>query len=258
MKAIKENFVLIIIILISLTYCTTSDKNENTLSYLSELDLDVFANTLSQKEKENGWRLLFDGVTTEGWRGYNMNNCPNCWTVKNDCLTVISEGEEEDYQSLVTDKVYKNFVLSVEVKLTTAANSGIIYQVAEGPKYKYAYETGHEFSIIDHENWPTPLDDLQINGSNYAMYPPRVKPYKKIGEWNHYLLVVDGNKVTQILNGEIVVEYEKYSDEWIRRRDNSKWTYYPDWGKFDTGHICLQNHGSKLWYRNIKLKELNI
>ncbi len=80
-----------------------------------------------------------------------------------------------------------------------------------------------------------------MNGANYAMYPPRVRTYKPAGEWNHAMLIVNGNKVTQILNGQIVVEYEKYSDEWNKRRNSGKWTDYPNWGKFDEGHIALQN-----------------
>ena len=79
------------------------------------------------------------------------------------------------------------------------------------------------------------------------MYPPRVKPYKPLGEWNSLLLVVKGNQVTQILNGEVVVEYEKYSDDWNMLRNSGKWADFPDYGKYDEGHISLQNHGTKVW-----------
>jgi hypothetical protein len=96
--------------------------------------------------------------------------------------------------------------LSVDFKLTKGANSGIIYQIKEDPKYKFPFETGPEFQIIDHEGWPDPLEDWQILGANYAMYPPVARPYKAVGEWSHALLVVDGNHVTQILNGQLVVE----------------------------------------------------
>jgi hypothetical protein len=140
--------------------------------------------------------------------------------------------------------------------MTKGANSGVIFQIAEDPKYKFPYETGPEFQVIDHENWPDKLEDWQINGANYAMYPPLVRPYKSLGEWNHLFLLVDGNQVTQILNGEIVVEYEKNSEEWLKLRNSGKWVNFPDWGKFDEGVISLQNHGTKVWYRNIKIKEL--
>ena len=88
------------------------------------------------------------------------------------------------------------------------------------------------------------------------MYPPKAKPFKPAGEWNQAFIVINGNRVTQILNGEVVVEYEKYSDEWKKLRDSGKWANYPDYGKYDEGHISLQNHGTKVWYRNVKIKEL--
>ena len=88
------------------------------------------------------------------------------------------------------------------------------------------------------------------------MYPPLVKPYKSLGEWNQLFLVVNGNSVTQILNDQVVVKYEKYSDEWTKLKSSGKWKQFPDWGKFDDGFISLQNHGTKVWYRSIKIKEI--
>jgi hypothetical protein len=93
-------------------------------------------------------------------------------------------------------------------------------------------------------------------GANYAMYPPKSFPAKPVGEWNHLMLVVNGNHVTQILNGVIVVEYDKYSADWKKLRDSGKWKDYPDYGKYDEGNISLQNHGTQIWFHNIKLKEL--
>jgi hypothetical protein len=213
------------------------------------------ANTLDKKEKKKGWRLLFDGQTTHGWHGYNMKNFPACWTIEDGSLTMNSKGGGED-QDIITDKTYRNFALSLEYKLTKSANSGIIFQVAEDRKYKFPYETGPEFQVIDHENWPDKLEDWQINGANYAMYPPLVKPYRAVGDWNQLFLVVKGNEVTQILNGKVVVHYTKNSEEWLKLRNSGKWLNFPDWGKFDEGYISLQNHGTKVWYRNIKIKEL--
>jgi len=233
--------------------CTPKVKND-PLSIYRELDLNASPNTLTGKEKESGWLLLFDG-TTAGWRGYNMSGFPDCWMIEDGCLTMTTEGGGES-QDIITDKSYRSFAFSVEYKLSQGANSGIIYQIAEDSKYKYPYETGPEVQIIDHVTYPGVLEDWQSCGANYAMYPPLTKPYKPIGEWNHLLLVVNGNHVTQILNGEIVVEYEKNSEEWIKLRNSGKWSDYPDYGKYDEGHISLQNHGSRVWFRNIKLKEL--
>jgi len=221
----------------------------------AEIDKNSPPNTLSPKEKKSSWQLLFDGKTTTGWHGYNMKIFPDCWAIDDGAFTMNTTGSGES-QDIITDKKYRNFALSLEYKLTQSANSGIIYQVAEDTIYKFPYETGPEFQIIDHQNWPDSLQDVQISGANYGMYAPKTRPYKALGEWNSLFLVVQGNKVTQILNGEVVVEYEKYSDEWNKLRNSGKWAGFPDWGKFDEGHISLQNHGTKLWYRSIKLKEL--
>jgi hypothetical protein len=231
-------------------------QRQNTpLSLQAELDKAAPVNTLPDTEAKNNWQLLFDGRTFNGWHGYNMQGVPDCWTIEEQALTMTTEGGGES-QDIITDGSYKKFAFSAEFKLTKGANSGIIFQVKEDSVYRFPYETGPEFQVIDHENWPDPLEDWQICGANYAMYPPKVKPYKAVGDWNSLLLVVNGNHVTQILNGEVVVEYEKYSDEWNNLRNSGKWADFPDYGKYNEGHISLQNHGTKVWYRNVKIKEL--
>jgi hypothetical protein len=248
------NELLIILSAIFIFSCSTV-KNNDPLSLYSELDKNAPVNTLTSKEKRHGWQVLFDGRNTTGWHGYNMTVFPDCWTIEDNAFTMTTTGAAESLD-IITNKVYKSFAFSIEYKLTKGANSGIIFQVAEDPKYKFPYETGPEFQVIDQDNWPDPLEDLQICGANYAMYPPKTKPYKPLGEWNHILLVVNGNKVTQILNGEVIVEYVKNSDEWKKLRESGKWVNFPDYGKYDEGHISLQNHGTKVWYRNIKIKEI--
>jgi hypothetical protein len=231
-------------------------QNPDALSLLAELDKEAPMNQLTKKEKKLGWELMSDGNSFTNWHGYNMDGVPDCWIIEEGAFKVLTEGGEESNKGLVTDKVYIDFALALEFKVDIGANSGIIFQVAEDPKYTYAYETGPEYQVIDHENWPDTLPDLQICGANYAMYPPKVKPFKPAGEWNQAFLMVKDNKVTQILNGEVVVEYEKYSEEWMKLRNSGKWSNFPDYGKYDEGHITLQNHSTTVWYRSIKLKEL--
>jgi hypothetical protein len=210
---------------------------------------------LTEKEKQAGWQLLFDGESFSGWHGYNMQGIPDIWVIEDGSLA-MNQAEGHESQDIITDSIYKSFALTVEYKLSKGSNSGIVYQVKEDTLYQFPYETGPEFQLIDQDNWPDPLEDWQIHGANYAMYPPKVKPYKPINEWNRLLLVVDGNHVTQLINGVETVSYEKYSEDWIQRRNAGKWADYPDYGKFDEGNISLQNHGTKLWYRNIKIKLL--
>jgi hypothetical protein len=240
---------------ILLLICSARSGNRDPLALYAELDKKAPVNTLTAAEKEKGWKLLFDGKKTDNWHGYNMKSFPDCWTVEDGSLTMKTVGGKESLD-IVTKKEYSSFALSLEYKMAKGANSGIIFQIKEDPKYKYPYETGPEFQIIDHENWPDKLEDWQINGANYAMYPPLAKPYKPVGEWNHLFLVVDGNSVTQMLNDVIVVKYEKNSEEWNKLRNSGKWSAFPDWGKFDSGRISLQNHGTIVWFRDIKIKIL--
>lgn len=225
-------------------------------SLISELDGDSTINTLTNREMESGWTLLFDGESLNGWHGYNQEIAPDCWRVEDKALKIINEGGAESAEGILTDKKYKSFALSLEFQVTKGANSGVLYHVDEDPKYTYAYETGTEFQIIDHANWPSPLEGWQICGANYAMHAPKEDLVKPLGEWNSMLLVVDGNFVTHVLNGKVIVEFEKYSDEWTDLRNSGKWSDYPDYGKFDKGFITLQNHGTKVYYKNVKIKEL--
>jgi len=221
----------------------------------SELDLSAAPNTLTEKEKQAGWKLLFDGKTTNGWHGYNMQGIPDVWTVEDNCITVNGEGGGEE-QDIITNEVYKNFAFTVEYKLSKGSNSGIIFQIKEDEKYKFPYETGPEIQLLDDDGRYENLQDWQSHGANYAMYIPKAKPFNPAGEWNRLFLVVNGNHVTHYINGVELVSYEKYSDEWTALRNSGKWSNFPDYGKFDEGHISLQNHGSKLWFRNIKIKQL--
>jgi hypothetical protein len=254
MKKLKLGLVLFVLLAVVLS-CTQQANNNDPKALYDEVTKNVTPNTLTKNEQKAGWKLLFDGTTTDGWHGFNMKSFPDCWKIEDNCLTMNSVGGQED-QDIITNVKYKDFVLSLQYKLTKGANSGVIFQVAEDTMYKFPYETGPEFQVMDHENWPDKLETWQINGANYAMYPPMAHPYKPVGEWNDLFLYVNGNEVTQILNGEVTVKYTKNSDEWKALRNSGKWAAYPDWGKYDDGFISLQNHGTKVWYRDIKLKDL--
>jgi 3-keto-disaccharide hydrolase len=251
----KSTMGILWLIMMSVIISCGQSKPKDALELYAEVDKNLVPNTLSSSEKKEGWKLLFDGKTTDGWHGYNMKTFPDSWAIEDGSLTMNTTGAAES-QDIITNKEYRDFALTLEYKLTRGANSGVIFQVAEDPKYKFPYETGPEFQIIDDTNWPDPLADWQINGANYAMYPPIAKPAKSLGDWNQLMLVVKGNMVTQIINGVVVVKYEKYSDEWKKLRNSGKWAQFPDWGKFDQGYISLQNHGTKVWYRSIKIKLL--
>ncbi len=251
---LMQNLLFATIVLVMISCRTIPHRAQNKC--LSELDMNAPTNTLSQQEKKLGWELLFDGESFTNWRGFNMDTVPDCWLIEDGAMKILTEGKEESAMGIITDKPYRSFALSLEFKLTPGANSGILFQVAEDTLYTYPYETGPEYQVIDHEGWADPLEDWQICGANYAMYPPLVKKYKPVGEWNEVLLIAEGNKVTHFLNGNKLVEYEKYSEEWTALRNSGKWADFPDYGKYDEGHIALQNHGAVVYYRDIKIKVL--
>ena len=245
------------IVFFTLTVFFVSACGNNTdlpAKLYAELDLNAPPNTLTEKEKKAGWQLLFDGKTTTGWHGFNMRGVPDVWRVEDGCIIVYGEGGGEE-QDIITDRIYRNYAFTVEYKLSDRSNSGIIFQVKEDPKYKFSYETGPEIQLADHGDRPI-RDEMTSHGANYAMYAPKARPYHPAGQWNRIFLVVNGNHVTHKINGVEVVSYVKYSDEWTKLRNSGKWADFPDWGKFDEGHIALQNHGTKLMFRNIKIKVL--
>lgn len=212
-------------------------------------------NTLSQKEKAEGYQLLFDGKTLNGWKGFK-NQSTESWSVKNG--TIHCRSGSDNYGAITADlstaSQYEDFEFSVDWKISPKGNSGILYLVTE--EAPYSYETGPEYQIIDDKNFPEKLEDWQLTAANYAMNAaPDAKP-NPVGEWNHSRIVKQGNHVAHWLNGKKVVEYTLHSDEWNKLKAAGKWKDYPLYGKSNKGYITFQNHGSEAWFKNIKIKEL--
>jgi hypothetical protein len=216
-------------------------------------------NVLSAAGKKAGWVLLFDGRSFKGWHGYNGQKTP-AWKVA-DC-SLVTAGTESNYGSdqrvdLSTDAQYTNFELAVDWKASKGGNSGVMYGVVEDPKYKTAWQTGPEYQLIDDVGFPEKLEEWQKAAANYAMHVASAdKPLKPIGEWNSTRIVVNGTHVEHWLNGKKVLEFERWGDDWKKRRDSGKWKDAPDYGLAKTGHIALQDHGSAFAFRNVKLRPL--
>ena len=133
-------------------------------------------------------------------------------------------------------------------------NSGIFYHASEA--FPVIYATAPEYQLIDAEGFPEKLEDWQQTGADYAMYPaPNAKP-QPAGEWNSSGIKFNKNKVEYWLNNIKIVSFERYTYEWYQRRDSGKWKDYPTYGTLNEGYIGLQDHGSRVWFRNIKIKEL--
>jgi hypothetical protein len=216
-------------------------------------------NALTPAEKKAGFELLFDGRSLAGWHGYNGQSTQS-WTI-DDC-SLKTAGTEGNYGSdkradLVTDREFKNFELTLDWKATKGGNSGVMYGVVEDKKYDAAWKTGPEYQLIDDVGFPEKLEEWQKAGANYAMHLPNdQKHLEPVGQWNTSKIVVNGNHVEHWLNGKKILEFERWNDDWNKRRDSGKWKDAPDYGKFATGHIALQDHGSVFWFRNVKLRPL--
>ena len=206
-------------------------------------------NTLTAEERAAGWRLLFDGSTTNGWRGYMKDEMPAGWTASDGALARVAEGGD-----IITTEKFSDFELAFEFRVEKGGNSGVFYRAIEGPDY--IYYGAPEFQVLDdaaHQDGASPLTST---GANYALHPAQSGVARPAGEWNTARIVVNGNQVEHWLNGQKVVEYELGSSDWVQRVAGSKFSEWPEYGKAGEGHIGLQDHGDAVWYRNIKIREL--
>jgi hypothetical protein len=208
-------------------------------------------NQLTKAEKAAGWQLLFDGTSTKGWHVFNKQGTAG-WEVTNGELIALGTNNND----IITDKQFKNFELSLEWKISPQGNSGIFFNVVEADEYNVVYATGPEYQLLDDEGYPNPLKDAQYSGANYDMHPPAKRMVKPVGEFNTSKIIVNDGHVEHWLNGEKVVEYQLWTPEWNTKVQGSKWKDFPGYGKAKEGHIALQDHGNKIWFRNIKIRPL--
>jgi hypothetical protein len=204
---------------------------------------------LTSQDKAQGWKLLFDGKSLAGWRGYKTETPPKGWRADNGVLTLDGSGGD-----LMTVEQFDDFELRLQWKISPNGNSGIIYRIStDGP---YTYSSGPEYQVLDnagHNDGKTPLTSA---GSNFAVNPPMKDVTKAVGEWNDVGLIVRGNHVEHWLNGVKVVDYELGSADWEARVKASKFAKMPWYGRAKRGYIALQDHGDLVSYRNIRIRPL--
>jgi len=207
-------------------------------------------NTLTAQETADGWSLLFDGETTDGWRGYRKDHVPSEWTVRDGELMLTRKGGGD----IITHGTYGDFELSIEYKISEGGNSGIFYRGTEDEDT--IWRTAFEVQVLDDERHPAAKNGADRKaGALYALYPPRV-PAKPALEWNHVRVIARGTQIEHHLNGELAVSFDTASDEYKRRVAASKFVEFPKFGTFAEGHLGLQDHGDVVWYRNIKVRGL--
>lgn len=229
-------------------------------------------NQLTELEKYQGWKLLWDGKTTNGWKGAKLDHFPeHGWSINNGILKVHDSdgGESTNGGDIVTKKQYESFILEVDFSITKGANSGIKYFVDTELNKGTGSSIGCEFQILDDRFHPDAkkgvngnrtmgslYDLIRANGLVFNPYLPSVKYVNGYDQWNRAKVVVDGNKVQHFLNGIKVVEYERNTQMWKALVAYSKYSKWPDFGEYEKGNILLQDHGNEVEFKNIKIKEL--
>lgn len=244
--------------------CTADLEKYKTQSTGDVAEFNAIPNTLSPQEEQEGWKLLWDGSTTEGWRGARLKVFPEKgWSIKDGVLKVHKSGGAESANGgdIVTVKNYKNFVLKVDFKITKGANSGIKYFVDSRLNKGPGSAIGCEFQILDDENHPDAKLGVKGNrtlGSLYDLIPSdRTGNFNfDINDFNTAMIVVRGNKVEHWLNDVKIVEYERNNPMWNALVAYSKYKNWPNFGNLSEGNILLQDHGDEVCFKNIKIKEL--
>lgn len=237
---------------------------EDPQKYMTATDapeVNCIDNSISPQEKQDGWTLLWDGKTSNGWRGAKLSDFPQKgWTIENGILKVQpSDGAESaNGGDIVTTRKYKDFILSVDFKITKGANSGVKYFVNPDMNKGEGSAIGCEFQILDDNVHPDAKLGVKGNrklGSLYDLIPaPDKKPFD-INGFNTAVIIVKGNHVEHWLNGTKLLEYERNNDMWNALVAYSKYRNWPNFGNTD-GHILLQDHGDEVWFKNVKIKEL--
>jgi len=208
--------------------------------------------SLTNKEKKQGWILLFDGKTSDGWKSFRNRPFPEKgWVIENGVLSLDpSAGRPGD---IITEAQFTNFELSLEFRVTKGANSGIKYFILPGTNL------GCEFQILDDENHPDAKQGKngnRLQGGLYDLIPPKGKRDMPIGEWNHARIISKGSHVEHWLNGRKIVEYERGSDAFKTLVAGSKYKDNKDFATPMQTPILLQDHGDVVSFRNIKIKKL--
>lgn len=247
--------------LLFLSMACKKEKTENVVDQNQNVQNDTLAlNTLSDSEKEEGWELLFDGKTIEGWHKYGTDSIGKAWVINDNSLH-LEVSDKEDWQAanggdIISAKEYANFHLKLDWKISKDGNSGIIFYIHEdASQYKFPWMTGPEMQVLDNEGHPDSKIIKHRAGDLYDLITSKetVKPAE---EWNHAEIISNKGNLQFFLNGEKVVETTMWDDAWKKMIAGSKFHEFPGFGTYKTGKIGLQDHGNNVWFRNIKIKEI--
>lgn len=226
-------------------------------------------NTLTEKEKRDGWQLLFDGQSIQGWHNYGKTSIGKSWIIDENAIHLDAKPNPDggwqapDGGDIVTPEEYGDFELQLDWKIAPCGNSGIIYHIVEDPKkYDYVWKTGPEMQVLDNACHPDSKYPKHRAGDLYDLKECKYVTVKPGGEWNHIKLRFKDGKVEHWLNNRKVVELQMFENgkptpKWLELIAGSKFPKLSaDFGLSQKGRIALQDHGDPVWYKNIKIRKL--
>jgi len=248
-----KNKLIVVLSILSIGLMQCKDTTKTTKEIVEET-----VEITEMEKNENEWEILFDGTSLDQWRGYLAEDMYPEWVIEDGNLAFTPGGGSN--KDIISKDQFTNFILSIEWKVSEGGNSGIFWGVHEDDKYPEAYMTGPEIQVLDNERHP---DSFVANGTHKAgsLYdmigcPPEL--INPAGEWNLCVIEInhDTNEAKVSINDTQVMTFPLHGEKWDEMIANSKFTAWEEFGKYRTGHIALQDHGDKVWYRNIKVKEL--
>ena len=248
---------LLLIVCMATVVFSCKDKAEKTQK---EMESERIAEAEAEKPPKE-WTLLFDGSSFDGWKEYNKEGVSENWKIEDGAMVFYPPADRKkgDAFNLVTEKEYTDFILSLEWKISEGGNSGVFWGVNETPELSEAYQTGPEVQVLDNEKHPDAKNGTTHQaGSLYDMVAPSEDVTKPVGEWNTMVITVNHKeqKGSISLNGTDIVDFPVGNEMWNVMVSKSKFADWDHFGKFTTGKIGLQDHGDKVAFKNIKIKEL--
>jgi hypothetical protein len=214
-------------------------------------------NQLTDLEKKEGWKLLFDGKTTNGWHLYNKGKIPSAWVVQNGELYCKPEFNNTVHGDLVSDKEFENYDLKFEWKISKEGNSGVFINVQEKKELPTAWASGPEYQLLEKSHPDYTANEIKKPGCLFNLYPQKnPATIKNVGQWNQSRIVQKNGKVQFYLNGSLTAEEDMTAAKWKKRIADSNFKTFPEFGKHTKGHLALQDWAKGISFRNVKIREL--
>lgn len=218
-------------------------------------------NALTEEEKAEGWELLFDGKSIEHFRNYKKETVGSSWVIEDEAIhlnAIQKDGgwQAEDGGDIMTKEIYEDFEFKIDWKIANCGNSGIIFNIVESDAYDYVWQTGPEMQVLDNVCHPDTRYVTHRAGDLYDMIACEYVTVKPAGEWNQAMIRSKDGQADFYLNGYKVVSFTMGTEAWKEMIANSKFKDMKGFGMSDKGHIALQDHGDKVWYRNIKIRKI--